>query len=80
MAKSTKSKVGDKEIKEVENTSKTEQKSEVEIMKAQMEAYKQQMEEMKKVMEEMMKNSAQTVSNQVIIKENEHLKCSFFHF
>ena len=71
MAKSTKSKVEDKEIKEVENTSKTEQKSEVEIMKAQMEAYKQQMEEMKKAMEEMMKNSAQPVSNQVIIKENE---------
>ena len=71
MAKSTKSKVEDKGIKEVENTSKTEQKSEVEIMKAQMEVYKQQMEEMKKAMEEMMKNSAQPVSNQVIIKENE---------
>lgn len=71
MAKSTKSKVEDKEIKEVENTSKTEQKSEVEIMKAQMEAYKQQMEIMKKTMEEMMRNSAQPVPNQVIIKEKE---------
>lgn len=71
MAKSTKSKVEDKEIKEVENTSKTEQKSEVEIMKAQMEAYKQQMEEMKKVMEEMMKNPVQTTSNSVAINEPE---------
>lgn len=71
MAKNTKSKVEDKEIKEIENVLGTEKELEVETMRAQMEAYKKQMEEMQKMMEEMMKKSAQPITNSVIVKESD---------
>lgn len=65
MAKNTnKPKVEDKEIKKVEKTLVNEPNEEVEMLKAQIE-------EMKKAMEEMMKKSAQPMSSNVIIKENE---------
>lgn len=65
MAKNiNKPKVEDKEIKKVEKTLVNEPNEEVEMLKAQIE-------EMKKAMEEMMKKSAQPMSSNVIIKENE---------
>lgn len=65
MAKNTnKPKVEDKETKKVEKTLVNEPNEEVEMLKAQIE-------EMKKAMEEMMKKSAQPMSSNVIIKENE---------